>query len=92
MIMVFFFLYQFGGMMKNNDMSFFSESLTNGYSVSSIINTVGVLQFLKELKNNKPEYTEKYQQIHTQTEKIKKYRKNVNFARKLFSIRREKAL
>lgn len=43
MIMVFWFLYQFGGMMKNNDMSFFSESLTNGYSVSSIINTVGAV-------------------------------------------------
>ena len=43
MLMVFWFLYQFGGMMKNNDMSFFSQALTGGNTVSSIINTVGAV-------------------------------------------------
>ena len=43
MIMVFWFLYQFGGMMKNNDMSFYSQAYTNGVSVSSLINLVGAI-------------------------------------------------
>ena len=43
MIMVFWFLYQFGGMMKNNSMSFFSDAMTQGFTVSSIINTVGAI-------------------------------------------------
>ena len=43
MLMIFWFLYQFGGMMKNNDMSFFSQALTEGNSVSSVINTVGAV-------------------------------------------------
>ena len=43
MLMIFWFLYQFGGMMKNNDMSFFSQALTGGSSVSSVINTVGAV-------------------------------------------------
>ena len=43
MLMIFWFLYQFGGMMKNNDMSFFSQALTGGATVSSIINTVGAV-------------------------------------------------
>ena len=43
MIMVFWFLYQFGGMMKNNDMSFYSQAYTNGVSLSSFINTIGAI-------------------------------------------------
>ena len=43
MMMIFWFLYQFGGMMKNNDMSFFSQAWTGGDSVSSVINTVGAI-------------------------------------------------
>ena len=43
MIMIFWFLYQFGGMMKNNSMSFFSDAMTGGFSVSSVINTVGAV-------------------------------------------------
>ena len=43
MIMVFWFLYQFGGMMKNNDMSFYSQAYTNGVSMSSFINTIGAV-------------------------------------------------
>ena len=43
MIMIFWFLYQFGGMMKNNGMSFFSQALTQTNSVSSLINTVGAI-------------------------------------------------
>ena len=43
MIMLFWFLYQFGGMMKNNDMSFFSQAWTGGDTVSSVINTVGAI-------------------------------------------------
>ena len=43
MIMVFWFLYQFGGMMKNNSMSFYSQAYTNGVSVSSLINIVGAI-------------------------------------------------
>ena len=42
-LMIFWFLYQFGGMMKNNGMSFFSGSLTGGFTVSSVINTVGAI-------------------------------------------------
>ena len=43
MIMAFWFLYQFGGMMKNNDMSFYSQAYTNGVSMSSFINTIGAI-------------------------------------------------
>ena len=43
MIMIFWFLYQFGGMMKNNDMSFYSQAYTNGVSMSSFINTIGAV-------------------------------------------------
>ena len=43
MIMIFWFLYQFGGMMKNNDMSFYSQAYTNGVSVSSWINMIGAV-------------------------------------------------
>lgn len=43
MLMIFWFLYQFGGMMKNNGMSFFSDALTSGFTVSSVINTVGAV-------------------------------------------------
>ena len=42
-IMIFWFLYQFGGMMKNNAMSFYSDAMTGGYTVSSVINTVGAV-------------------------------------------------
>lgn len=42
-IMIFWFLYQFGGQMKNNAMSFYSQALTGGNSVSSLINTVGAV-------------------------------------------------
>ncbi len=42
-IMIFWFLYQFGGMMKNNGMPFFSQSLTGTNAVSSLINTVGAI-------------------------------------------------
>ena len=43
MMMIFWFLYQFGGMMKNNSMSFYSQAYTNGVSVSSLINIVGAI-------------------------------------------------
>ncbi len=43
MIMLFWLLYQFGGMMKNNDMSFYSQAYTNGVSMSSFINTIGAV-------------------------------------------------
>ena len=43
MIMIFFFLYQFGGQMKNNDMSFYSQAMTGGATLSSLINTVGAI-------------------------------------------------
>ena len=43
MLMAFWFLYQFGGMMKNNGMSFFSQAYTGKYSLSSMINTVGAV-------------------------------------------------
>ena len=43
MLMAFWFLYQFGGMMKNNDMSFFSQAYTSGVSLSSFINTIGAV-------------------------------------------------
>ncbi|MCQ2799097.1 MAG: MFS transporter [Bacilli bacterium] len=42
-IVIFFFLYQFGGQMKNNAMSFYSDAMTGGFSVSSLINTVGAV-------------------------------------------------
>ncbi len=45
LIMIFFFLYQFGGQMKNNDMSFYSQAMTSdhGTTLSSLINTVGAI-------------------------------------------------
>ena len=43
MLMAFWFLYQFGGMMKNNAMSFFSQAHTGQVSLSSFINTVGAI-------------------------------------------------
>lgn len=43
LIMIFFFLYQFGGQMKNNDMSFYSQAYTGGSTLSSLINTVGAI-------------------------------------------------
>lgn len=43
MLMIFWFLYQFGGMMKNNDLSFFSQYTTGGTAVSSLINSVGAI-------------------------------------------------
>ena len=43
MIMIFWLLYQFGGQMKNNAMSFFSQALTGGNTVSSIINIAGAI-------------------------------------------------
>ena len=43
MLMIFWFLYQFGGMMKNNDMSFFSQAFTGDVGTSSDINTLGAI-------------------------------------------------
>lgn len=43
LIIVFFFLYQFGGQMKNNDMSFYSQAMTGETSLSSLINTLGAI-------------------------------------------------
>jgi len=43
MIMIFWLLYQFGGQMKNNAMSFYSQALTGGNTVSSIINIAGAI-------------------------------------------------
>ena len=43
LLMLFWFLYQFGGQMKNNAMSFYSQAMTGGNTVSSIINTVGAV-------------------------------------------------
>ena len=43
LLMAFWFLYQFGGMMKNNAMSFFSQAYTGQVSLSSFINTVGAI-------------------------------------------------
>ena len=43
MIMIFWFLYQMGGQMKNNAMSFYSQALTGGNTVSSIINIAGAI-------------------------------------------------
>ena len=43
LIIVFFFLYQFGGQMKNNAMSFYSQAMTGLNSLSSVINTVGAI-------------------------------------------------
>ena len=43
LLMAFWFLYQFGGMMKNNAMSFFSQAYTGQVSLSSFINTVGAV-------------------------------------------------
>lgn len=43
LIIVFFFLYQFGGQMKNNDLSFYSQAMTGENTLSSLINTVGAI-------------------------------------------------
>ena len=43
LLMGFWFLYQFGGMMKNNAMSFFSQAYTGQVSLSSFINTIGAI-------------------------------------------------
>ena len=43
LLMIFWFLYQFGGMMKNNDMSFFSQAFTGDVGTSSDINTLGAI-------------------------------------------------
>ncbi len=43
LIIVFFFLYQFGGQMKNNDMSFYSQAMTGETGLSSLINTLGAI-------------------------------------------------
>lgn len=43
LIIIFWFLYQFGGQMKNNALSFYSQSVTSGTSLSSLINTVGAI-------------------------------------------------
>ncbi len=43
MIILFFFLYQFGGQMKNNDMSFYSLAFTGDTNLSSLINTIGAI-------------------------------------------------
>lgn len=43
LVMIFFFLYQFGGQMKNNDMSFYSQAMTGDANLSSTINTVGAI-------------------------------------------------
>ena len=43
LIIVFFFLYQFGGQMKNNDLSFYSQAFTGATSLSSLINTLGAI-------------------------------------------------
>ena len=43
LLMIFWFLYQFGGMMKNNAMPWYSQAMTGGNSVSSVINTVGAV-------------------------------------------------
>jgi GPH family glycoside/pentoside/hexuronide:cation symporter len=43
MLMIFWFLYQFGGMMKNNDLSFFSQAFTSDVATSSDINTLGAI-------------------------------------------------
>ena len=43
-IIVFYFLYQLGGMLKNNDASWFSQAFTNGaMKLSGTINTVGAV-------------------------------------------------
>ena len=43
LLMIFWFLYQFGGMMKNNAMPWYSQVMTGGNAVSSVINTVGAV-------------------------------------------------
>ena len=43
LLMIFWFLYQFGGMMKNNDLSFFSQAFTGDVAASSDINTLGAI-------------------------------------------------
>ena len=43
LLMAFWFLYQFGGMMKNNDLSFFSQAFTGDVATSSDINTLGAI-------------------------------------------------
>ena len=43
MIMIFFFLYQLGGMLKNNGQPFYSEAWTGGLSLSSTIGLAGAI-------------------------------------------------
>ncbi len=43
MIMIFFFLYQLGGMLKNNGQAFYSEAWTGGLSLSSTIGIAGAI-------------------------------------------------
>ena len=42
-IIAFFFLYQLGGMLKNNGQMFYSEAWTGGQSLSSVIGIVGAI-------------------------------------------------
>lgn len=42
-IILFFFLYQLGGMLKNNGQNWYSQAWTNGTSVSSLIGTLGAI-------------------------------------------------
>lgn len=43
LIIIFYFLYQLGGMLKNNDASWFSQAFTGGTSISGLINIVGAI-------------------------------------------------
>ena len=42
-IIMFFFLYQLGGMLKNNGQNWYSQAWTGGTSVSSLIGTLGAI-------------------------------------------------
>jgi GPH family glycoside/pentoside/hexuronide:cation symporter len=42
-IIIFYFLYQFGGMFKNNSGTWFSQAFTGGTSISGLINAVGAI-------------------------------------------------
>ena len=42
-IILFFFLYQLGGMLKNNGQNWYSQAWTGGTSVSSLIGTLGAI-------------------------------------------------
>ena len=43
MIMLFWALYQFGGMMKNNSMSFYAQAFTGQVTLSTFINGIGAI-------------------------------------------------